>query len=589
MKHAHFGILCSSMVALLAVPYMANAAGIRVGNASRSYAAAYDQVNAIRNPGPASIAVQNGNAVNTTAPVATAPTQLDLPLRVADNNLAETISRGDSAGDIDMNRLERCSMIYPDGEFAWDKSTAGMSVDGKYGCVAVVEMRGYQMGPNGEDLVVARANVRAGDGIKCNISSWPESSYLPAAEQITFPADSEPTIDDVKRVMNKEQQQNAGIKIAAGTLVAAVAGNMVGANEVGKSSLLGTNKEKMKSTAIGGLTGAAIMAGNVYGGKVAGDMILSAGINAAAGGVLGNMAAAGDSVLRIEKCKTPSNQSGTESCLWGLLVASKDWATDNGQGVMYDYYFNTATEDSLQCEQSTEDGAVGKNCKPIDLISIQLADYDAKQTLEEIASKNYNQSEHSYAFKDGKVTKYSGIPDPTGNNSYVKIVSARIPTKQYPAVIVGFKDKPFGKRKKDWASEKDHIAPQNIMGRDASGNAYELADDIKKDAGIKEGADVKEVASIKNFYPMYEDATDGGLIDLDNKARLKSTLIGAGAGGALGAFTAYQGAQTDIENRWVTEVRAYKDSLQKVYCATGNRFLSHYNDVAVIPAETPEK
>lgn len=88
---------------------------------------------------------------------------------------------------------------------------------------------------------------------------------------------------------------------------------------------------------------------------------------------------------------------------------------------------------------------------------------------------------------------------------------------------------------------------------------------------------------------MYEDATDGGLIDLDNKARLKSTLIGAGAGGALGAFTAYQGAQTDIENRWVTEVRAYKDSLQKVYCATGNRFLSHYNDVAVIPAETPEK
>lgn len=575
MKHAHFGFLCSSMVALLAVPYMANAAGIRVGNASRSYAAAYDQVNAIRNPGPASIAVQTGGALTDSAATVAVvtPTQLDLPLRVADNNLAETLSRGESVGDITMDRLEQCAMIYPDGEFAWDKATAGMGVDGKNGCVAVVEMRGYQMGPNGEDLVVARANVRTGDGIKCNISSWPESSYLPAAEQITFPADSEPTIDDVKRVMNKEQQQNAGIKIAAGTLVAAVAGNMVGESEVGKSSLIGTNKAKMKSTAIGGLTGAAIMAGNVYGGKVAGDMILSAGVNAAAGAVVGNMAAAGDSVLRIEKCKTPSNQSGTESCLWGLLVASKDWAKDNGHGVMYDYYFNTATEDSLQCEQSTEDGAVGKNCKPIDLISIQLADYDDKQTLEEIASKNYNQSKHSYAFKDGKVTEYSGIPDITGNNSYVKIVSARIPTKQYPALIVGFQDKPFGKRKKDWASEKAQIDPENIKGRDPSGDAYELADDIKKSA------------TIKNFYPMYEDASDGGLIDLDNKARLKSTLIGAGAGGALGAFTAYQGAQTDIENRWVTEVRAYKDSLQKVYCATGNRFLSHYNDVAVIPNE----
>ena len=153
---------------------MANAAGIRVGNASRSYAAAYDQVNAIRNPGPASVAVQTGGALTGSAAAAAVatPTQLDLPMRVADNNLAETLSRGESVGDITMDRLERCAMIYPDGEFAWDKATAGMGVDGKNGCVAVVEMRGYQMGPNGEDLVVARANIRTGDGIKCNISSW---------------------------------------------------------------------------------------------------------------------------------------------------------------------------------------------------------------------------------------------------------------------------------------------------------------------------------------------------------------------------------------------------------------------------------
>ena len=83
---------------------------------------------------------------------------------------------------------------------------------------------------------------------------------------------------------------------------------------------------------------------------------------------------------------------------------------------------------------------------------------------------------------------------------------------------------------------------------------------------------------------MMVDAADGGIIDLGNKARLKSTLIGAGAGGAMGAFVGYQGAQTDIENRWVTATREYNDSLQKVYCATGNRFLGFYNDTIFIPS-----
>ncbi|MBQ7128059.1 MAG: hypothetical protein IJO18_03680 [Alphaproteobacteria bacterium] len=82
---------------------------------------------------------------------------------------------------------------------------------------------------------------------------------------------------------------------------------------------------------------------------------------------------------------------------------------------------------------------------------------------------------------------------------------------------------------------------------------------------------------------MYQDAEDGALIDLGNKARLKGTLIGAGAGGALGAFTAYQGAQDEIQQRWVSAVREYKDSLQKIYCATGTRFLTHYNDTVIIP------
>ena len=36
------------------------------------------------------------------------------------------------------------------------------------------------------------------------------------------------------------------------------------------------------------------------------------------------------------------------------------------------------------------------------------------------------------------------------------------------AVIVGFKDKPFGKRKKDWTSEKDQIARLELF----AGNGF---------------------------------------------------------------------------------------------------------------------
>ena len=93
-----------------------------------------------------------------------------------------------------------------------------------------------------------------------------------------------------------------------------------------------------------------------------------------------------------------------------------------------------------------------------------------------------------------------------------------------------------------------------------------------------------ENAKMEDFVPVTVSAKDGGIIDLGNKARLKSTLVGAGAGGALGAFTAYEGAQSDIDDRWVSAVREYKDSLQKFYCVTGNRFLSYYNDVVIIPS-----
>ena len=95
--------------------------------------------------------------------------------------------------------------------------------------------------------------------------------------------------------------------------------------------------------------------------------------------------------------------------------------------------------------------------------------------------------------------------------------------------------------------------------------------------------------ALNNFKPSFRDADDGALIDLSNQARAKGTIVGTAAGGALGGFAGYQGAQTEVSERWVSALREYEDSLSNFVCFTGGRFLSKYNDYADIPALKVEK
>lgn len=568
MKATRAIIHYSLFAALIgAMPYCADAA-MRVGNNSRSYAQAYQQVNSMRNP------VQTAQPQTQQMVVVTPSTDVEnnLPVRVADEELAQEIATQptDSAA---YDRLTQCAMIYPNGEFAWDSPTIGSGVGGADTCVAVVELRGYQAGPNGEDLVLARANLAAGDRITCNIGSFPESTMITSAvESFTFPADRAPTMDDVVAQMNQEQKQNAGMKIVAGALIGGLGGNMSGANDPGNDSLLGTDRGKVQNTVIGALSGAALMAGNAYAGKVAGDTILSAGVNAAAGGVVGNMSASGDSVLRIERCEINGEST---TCLWGALV------TSTALPVSQTAYYNIDTGVTYVCD------ANGNNCNEQDLVSIRLTAFpdntvdelERDQIIETInmdAGKQY-----FMAVENGKISIVSASDATSANSEYAdnidgsrgifaKIASAGTIDQQIPAMIQ-MTDKAFGMTSEDWREWKSaNGAGQPIYGRSGNGVAYTLS----------------EPGDINNFYPMMQDATDGSLIDFGNKARLKSTLIGAGVGGALGGFAGYQGAQLDVQNRWVSAVREYEDSLTKVYCVTGDRYLSKYNDAVFIPAIT---
>ena len=295
MKYINSKLYYCLLASLVMVPDMSEAAPIiRVGNQARSYAQAYNQVNAQR----AGTDVATGGAA-TGAAVAAAT----LPVPVSDEALASKIIANDPDAGVTIDTLQQCALIYPDASFEWTKPNLGVNAGKPAMCSAVVELYAYGAGQNGENLLVARGTLAAGDAFKCNVSEFPESSLFPAAGTVVFPNDAEPTEAEVVAVMDKEQEQSAGLKIAAATVLAGLAGNALGKNEPGKDGLFGGGKSKLISTAVSAVGGGGLMAASVYSGKVAGDVIASAGVNAAMGAIVGNVAATGDDRLRFEKCK----------------------------------------------------------------------------------------------------------------------------------------------------------------------------------------------------------------------------------------------------------------------------------------------
>ena len=548
-------ILCSVLSILVGISAHDAFGGIRVGNLSRNYANSYKNTTALEQ--------QYYDSITATEDT---PVEVDLPVRVADKKIADKIKSGDKDAGTDYETLNNCAAIYPDGEFIWDVPTIGHNAGGKPTCVAVVEMRFLR--PNGayEYTTVARGKLAAGDAVNCNISDFPSSDYLPDVMKVTFPADKAPTHDDVIRVLDEEQKNKAGLKIAAATVAAGVAGNMVGAQEPGKDGLFGTNSEKVKTTIGGALIGAALMTASTYSGKIAGDTILHAGVNAAAGGVVGNMMATGESILRIQKC----NDGGRETtCLWGNITKTTDAKIDGNV-----YYNPEGAGTIIVCNNDN------KNCKIDNSFVVKYIKGDNKPTYPDEYNKiNRNQI---LANNGAKVYKYDSQSHEVesgadGEKYFYEAYVEKRAGSPIPAVIVDFQDNgAFGTKLDAWSQWKETHKEESktLCNRDSSGNPT--------NCGKLEDSE-HNAYKVKDFNPLMLDTDDGGVVDFSNKARLGSTLKGAGVGGALGGFSGYQGAQSDIEARFVEATREYNDSLEKFYCGTGRKFLSFYNDVVSLP------
>lgn len=536
-------------------------AGIRVGNLSRNYAGSAKNTLGLEQ-----------QYYNSVAGIeADVPVDVALPIPVANKDLAEQIKSGDENANTDMETLNRCAMIYPDGEFVWDKPTIGRGAGGAATCVSVVEVRALVSNGNTEYTTVARGKLAAGDSIRCNISDFPAATYLPDISRITFPADNKPTRDDVIRVMNEEQKSKAGLKIAAAALVGGLGGNMVGKNELGEDKLLGTNSDKLKTTAIGAAAAAALMTASTYSGKVAGDVILHTGVNAAAGSVVGNMAATGDSVLRVTKCVFESRET---TCLWGNIQKTKVFDDAEYQG-----YVNDDGSKKILCKKNkTEDCSFNNGLIVSSILGKSFRTPSTMTEKEKLELENTKKDkEFHYVSKDKKMEPGLAT-DPNYQENYYEATLSERAGAAINVVIVDFPDSAFGVKDEDWRRWKSaNGKTAKICRRGADGNPTNACNEKEDDDATK------PLYTLDDFNPLKVEVEDGGVVDFSNKARLGSTLKGAGIGGALGGFSGYQGAQSDIEERLSQALREYNDSLEKIYCGTGKKFLSFYNDDATIP------
>lgn len=581
---------------LACVANMPAGAVVKTKNSNRSYANAYNQVVAQQQQR----AYYDATAIEVTTNSQTA----NLPVAVDDANLAEAIINNTSTS-VNMSDLELCSMIYPNGQFKWSVPESGVRMNQTPQCVAVVELRDANT-----NAVLAVTTVAAGDSMRCNADMFPQSGLMPAITKVEVPNDVPPTMQDVEQVMNEEQKQNAGLKIAAAAIISGVAGNMLAPKNAGDTKLMGTSKTQLMDTALGMTAGAGIMAASTYSGKVAGDTIKSTAVNATAGMLVGNMAAGmggGGSVLNIKKCKIDGSND-EKDCIVGNLVTKGDpivYSEDESKV----YLINTSNN-TLVCERNTnastiDTDGVFKKCqttsKPLNII-LKRDDgtevkYDEMMTKKE--ADRFNLSTYVPVNESTSNLK-SGRPGEPGG--YYIIYKADRIASFVPAYAVYESDikKPaFGYTLNDF--KKPELQNFVAYGRNSNGstgrvlytnNASTVAttDSNKADTtnSDKPGTTASEKTTTTDadkyeFQPIAKDASDGGLIDINNEARAKATLIGTATGGALGGFAGYQGAKTELEQRWVEAVRTYNDSLSNFVCMTGGRFLAKYNDYVEIP------
>ena len=293
--------------------------------------------------------------------------------------------------------------------------------------------------------------------------------------------------------------------------------------------------------------------------------------------------ASGDEVLQIDNC--PEKIGKEAKCIYGTVATNgtetklksepgKDW-----------YFWNYKDNEIYRCSQTDEKDTSKKDtefkdCHKIQATITELVDvkdndcktsedkkFDANKCAEAIKDKSGGNNPTKYGYDEKDKDKILKKQETGG--TYIKIKSAQTAGARTGAVIrlAGEYKNIFGYSREDWRE------------RGKTNSKIKIADETVYDLYGKKIED----KAIDNFTPAYKSVSDGGVIDFNNAARTKSTMIGAGAGGALGALSGAAGADAAINERYLTALREYEDSLSNIVCYTGARYLAKYNDVIIIP------
>nr|MCR4917947.1 hypothetical protein [Alphaproteobacteria bacterium] len=267
-------------------------------------------------------------------------------------------------------------------------------------------------------------------------------------------------------------------------------------------------------------------------------------------------------LLKIEKCSN-NNTNEETTCLWGIRKKY-------GDPVKGEVYYNPVDKKAKVCiNGNTQCSGLSKvelgyfkdtqnNTHPVSYLDGKV--YSSVINQDSLYTENENESEGFTPDKGGQWVKLQ--PDTTKN---VSSTSA--------ALIWDFPESRKGSKPEDWKKwETQNAGNIQICDRDGKGNAYNC----------------ETSNNAEGFSPITRTAADGAIVDLSDKTRKKDTLKGAGVGGAVGGFSAYQGAQDDIEARWVQASDEYDASLKNFYCGTGIKFLAEYKHDAEIPQMAEE-
>ncbi|MDR2686095.1 MAG: hypothetical protein LBB23_05030 [Rickettsiales bacterium] len=534
----------------------------------------------------------------------------ELPIRVANHMTEMKIRNGDNSAGVDLDDLHICASISVGATFAWDKPTIKTGIGhidmNKDDCVMEVELRmnrPNKLDPNrNEQLSLARMNVPYGTIVDCHLDSFPSEGYLPdiMAAGVELPADRAPEMADVEKVMNSERKQNAWFKVLGAAVIGGVGGNMLSQGNSGK--MVGLKD-------IGGagwaktLGGAAIGAGGMYVaqesmGYQGGTMLESAMMGGAGGAVLGNMTAGltgyGDDVLKFGSCD--GKDSDSEECIWGFVYDTSDMYEN--VPVVCDVNFNCRLMGELVPNQSTF------------MLSLSSVNSSRKYFLVDADVKNAgtaasNSSSSSAAAPVPANNKPWNTTKPVFCRNF-KAINAPTCTKHSDADCIDKKQNSIGNFTNDPGSNGE-ITPtttktnfligtcttggtprRKFLNLAASGcskpkNTKDFETNCKKDDRKCSDTSISQATSCKEFEPAMISATDGGILDLSNKARNKATLIGAAGGAGVGGFSGYKRAEDEMQQRLFAAQKEWEESQKKFGCYSGAKFFGVYGQPFNVP------